>query len=138
MRGVLEDFDKAISRYPKYAEDLTSLQAVNPSLLAALVGRGLFCRKLGDLAHAQVDFESALAMKKDYFEAAINLGIVLKERGDLEPALAYFDHAASLKPTSALPMSIVGQRWTSLGGSLLLYPTTTKLQRLNPDLLRST
>lgn len=81
---AIEDFDKAVSFKPDYAD--------------AINNRGLSFLNLGRHQQAIEDFNLVIRLKPDYAKAFNNRGIVLFKVGRHQEAIADFERAIRLKP----------------------------------------
>ncbi len=85
-------FDDAIAHYKQALLMDTGNAALYNNLGGAILGAH------GDLNHAAVCFEQALALEPRYAEAHCNLGNVFSAQGKLDDAVACYQRALTLRP----------------------------------------
>ena len=66
--------------------------------LVDIFEQAIECHRSGDLAHAEILYRQAIAMKPDFHEAHSNLGAALTTAGELQRAIGHFREALKLKP----------------------------------------
>jgi tetratricopeptide (TPR) repeat protein len=85
--GAIQDYDRAISIDPKYAE--------------SYVNRGIAKFKLGNIKSAIQDYDRAIAIDAKDGEAYYNRGIARFESGEERLAIKDFDRAIAINPRDA-------------------------------------
>jgi hypothetical protein len=118
---------KAHARALEWRDDLTLFNAVQNS--APVSPRTYYNRakahwKIGQVAQAQVDYQTALRMQPDYAEAWLNLGTLLRNSGDAPQAERCYERAVLYGKHTPLPAFIFAkylEKAGKIGRARLLY-----------------
>jgi len=70
----------------------------NPRCWMAEDGLGLWYKTNGDMRHAVLHYQEALAIRKDYPQGLNNLGVCYEDMGNVDQAVTEFREALRLKP----------------------------------------
>jgi Flp pilus assembly protein TadD len=107
--------------------------AVHPRA-AEEVARGYAYAGAGDLERAEVAFEHALELDRDFPEGENGLGIVARTREDLPAARRRFERAVRLRPDFAEGHANLGETLLALGHPAAAEGELRAALRIDPDL----
>jgi len=124
--GLLSD---AIQHY-QAAVELTS----DPGLLAQTYANlGAAYRATGQVAQAQENYNKALGINPNQFNAWLGLGLIAQKQGRLEEAMADLSRSTELQPTSRAYLAL-GQALAQSGRNAEARAAFEQALKISPDL----
>lgn len=102
-----------IKRYTAFLNEKGSLEGVN--LAFVHTQRGLAYQDLKRFDEAERDYEQAIALFPEDFDAYLAMGtLYAKEKKQFEKAIEYYEKAVKLKPTLAVGYEMIGNAYSNL------------------------
>lgn len=102
-----------IKRYTAFLNEKGNLEGVN--LAFVYTQRGLAYQDLRRLDEAERDFEQAMELFPEDFDAFLAMGtLYAKEKRQFEKAIEYYDKAIKLKPSLAVGYEMIGNAYSNL------------------------
>ncbi len=95
--------------------------------------RGLFYDKEGDLNRAMADYNKAIGLSPDYYDAYNNRGIIYAKQGAFIQAMADFNKAIEIKPGSSIAYNNRGSAYDKQGNLAQAMSDYNKAIEINPD-----
>lgn len=116
-------------------ENLNNALKLQPTMAEALLYKGMNYKEDGNAAAAKKNFQAAIDLRTDYFEAYEQMGLVLAGQND-PAAIKYLEAALRLKPgqpTAQYALALTYQQFDSLGRAKEMYHQMLEREPNNAD-----
>ena len=106
---------------------------INNNFPESFNSRGIIFAEEGDYLNAIKDYDKALSLKQDYYDAHLNKAVALKNVSKLNEAIKYLEICIKLRPGDYKIYNNLGNIFNSLKKYTLAKNNYTKAIKLNKD-----
>ena len=106
---------------------------INNNFPESFNSRGIIFAEEGDYLNAIKDYDKALSLKQDYYDAHLNKAVALKNVSKLNEAIKYLEICIKLRPSDYKIYNNLGNIFNSLKKYTLAKNNYTKAIKLNKD-----
>jgi predicted O-linked N-acetylglucosamine transferase (SPINDLY family) len=131
--AAVEQDGSAAAEIGLYRDWLEVNAGRSAQLFAGWYNLGASLAKHGDRANAAIAYHNALALKPDFYQAAVNLGLSLEATGDTEAALQTWERALQPDEARILLLNHRGRLLEKLGKLEEAEATLRRSLLIDPD-----
>ena len=106
---------------------------INNNFPESFNSRGIIFAEEGDYLNAIKDYDKALSLKQDYYDAHLNKAVALKNVSKLNEAIKYLEICIKLRPGDYKIYNNLGNIFNSLKKYTLAKNNYTKAIKLNKN-----
>ena len=122
-----------LKNFKKAKESLDISIKINNVFPESYNSRGVIFAEKGDYLNAIKDYDKALSLKKNYFDANLNKAVALKNISKFSEAIKYLEICIKLKPNDYKIYNNLGNIFSSLKKYTLARNSYTKAIELNTN-----
>ena len=119
--------------YSKGKELINRSLKINSNLPESYNGRGIIFAEEGDYLNAIKDYDKAISLRHDYFDANLNKAVALKDISKFNEAIKYFEICIKLRPNDFKIYINLGNLYKDLRKYNAAYRCYTQAIKLNQD-----
>ena len=122
-----------LKHYSKGKELINKSLQINSNLPESYNGRGIIFAEEGDYLNAIKDYDKAISLKHDYFDANLNKAVALKDISKFNEAIEYFEICIKLRPNDFKIYINLGNLYRDLRKYNAAYRCYTQAIKLNQN-----
>ena len=122
-----------LKNFQKGKEYLNTSININKIFPESYNSRGVIYAEEGDYLKAIKDYDKALSLRRDYFDANLNKAVALKNISKFSEAIKYLETCIKLKPNDCKIYNNLGNIFNSLKKYDLARKNYTQAIKLNPN-----
>ena len=122
-----------LKHYSKGKELINKSLQINSNLPESYNGRGIIFAEEGDYLNAIKDYDKAISLKHDYFDANLNKAVALKDISKFNEAIKYFEICIKLRPNDFKIYINLGNLYRDLRKYNAAYRCYTQAIKLNQN-----